>query len=122
MDSFDAIDTQVRLALFSVQKDTHASMFGRGIAKLCEGVKETGSLNQAAKDMGMAYSKAWRIVRETEQTLGVQLLDRKGAHGSTLTPEGEVLLSTYLDLEKDISAYASKRFRELIASQTESIR
>ena len=115
MDSFDAIDTQVRLALFSTEKDTHASMFGRGIAKLCEGVRETGSLNQAAKDMGMAYSKAWRIVRETEQTLGVQLLDRKGAHGSTLTPEGDALLAAYLELEQDISAYASRRLKELMA-------
>ena len=40
-------------------------MFGRGIASLCIGVRDTGSLNAAAKSMGMAYSKAWRIIKDT---------------------------------------------------------
>lgn len=114
MDTFAAIDTQVRLALYSTEEDKHASMFGRGIAKLCEGVKTTGSLNKAAKEMGMAYSKAWRIIKETEEALGVKLLNRDGAHGSTLTCEGEVLLDAYLKLEDDITEFARKRFRELL--------
>ena len=63
--------------------------FGRGVADLLHGVKEYHSLNQATKEMGMAYSKAWRIVRQAEKTLGMPLLVRMGKNGSVLTPDGE---------------------------------
>ena len=69
--------------------------FGRGIVQLLRGVKEYGSLNKATKAMGMAYSKAWRILNETEDEFGIKLLDRDGAHGSYLTPECEKLLEIY---------------------------
>lgn len=45
--------------------------FGRGVADLLHGIEKYHSLNQAAKEMGMAYSKAWRIVGEAEQALGI---------------------------------------------------
>ena len=74
--------------------------FGRGVADLLHGVKEYHSLNQATKEMGMAYSKAWRIVRQAEKTLGMPLLVRMGKNGSVLTPEGEKLLEVYEEEEK----------------------
>ena len=64
----------IRLAVMSEDSDSN-SQFGRGIANLCLGVREKGSLNAAAKSMKMAYSKAWRIIKETEAALGIQLLD-----------------------------------------------
>lgn len=72
--------------------------FGRGIVQLLLGVQEYGSLNRATKAMGMAYSKAWRILNETEAEFGVQLLDRDGAHGSSLTSECEELLKVYSEM------------------------
>ena len=88
----------------------HGSEFGRGVAKLCRGVKEKGSLNAAAKDMGMAYSKAWRIVRDTEAALGIKLLNREGAHGSTLTDECERLLRAFGDIEEKLQASATQEY------------
>ena len=41
--------------------------FGPGVAMLIEGVKRTGSLSSAAKEIGMAYSKAWRIIKRSEE-------------------------------------------------------
>ena len=41
--------------------------FGRGVADLLHGVEEYHSLNLSAKNMGMAYSKAWRIVKLAEE-------------------------------------------------------
>ena len=90
------------------------SLFGRGSASLCLGVRETGSLNAAAKGMGMAYSKAWRIIKETEAALGVQLLDRDGAHGSTLTEAGDRILDAYIELDSRMSAMAEKALEELL--------
>ena len=56
--------------------------FGRGVADLLHGVDEFCSLNLAARHMGMAYSKAWRIVRQAEEALGIQLLHRMRKSGS----------------------------------------
>ena len=78
------------------------------------GVRSLGSLNAAAKDMKMAYSKAWRIIKETEAALGMQLLDRDGAHGSTLTEEGDKLLDAYLKVDEMLQEYAEKEFAKLM--------
>lgn len=84
--------------------------FGPGIAKLLYGVAEHGSLLSAAKGMGMAYSKAWRIVRDAEQALGFPLLRSftGGRHGggAALTCEAEDMLKRYEGFEQEVSAAA----------------
>lgn len=102
----------VRLAIANKNSESD-SQFGRGIANLCQGVRELGSLNAAAKEMGMAYSKAWRIVKDTEAALGMQLLDRDGAHGSNLTDEGNLILDAYIKMDKKLSDYAVKEFEKI---------
>ena len=99
----------IRLAVKSDTAESN-SQFGRGVANLCLGVREFGSLNAAAKDMKMAYSKAWRIIKETEAALGMQLLDRDGAHGSTLTTEGDKLLDVYLEVDAKLQKIAEQEF------------
>lgn len=99
----------IRLAVKSEDSESN-SQFGRGVANLCLGVRELGSLNAAAKSMKMAYSKAWRIIKETEAALGMQLLDRDGAHGSTLTENGAKLLDAYLDLDAKLQKVAEDEF------------
>lgn len=91
-----------------------ASVFGPGIAALCRGVEETGSLNAAAKDMGMAYSKAWRIIKDTEDALGVQLLIRDGARGSTLTEEGAKLVAAYDKLDQRAQELTTRLYHDLV--------
>lgn len=101
----------IRLAVKSDDAKSN-SQFGRGVANLCLGVRELGSLNAAAKGMKMAYSKAWRIIKETEAALGMQLLDRDGAHGSTLTDEGNKLLDTYIELDAKLQQIAEEEFEK----------
>jgi len=113
MKSLENLKPMVRLAIVNPDSEGH-SEFGRGIANLCMGVRELGSLNAAAKGMGMAYSKAWRIVKEAEAGLGVSLLDRDGAHGSTLTPEGNLLLDTYIELDEQIQKDAEVLFAKTV--------
>lgn len=84
--------------------------FGRGVADLLHGVEEYHSLNLSAKHMGMAYSKAWRIVRLAEETLGIQLLYRMGKNGSRLTEEGVQLLEVYEEAEKEASRIVCEIF------------
>ena len=90
--------------------------FGPGVAALLEKVREHRSLRAAAGAMGMAYSKAWRIVRNAEDAFGCTLLERTigGRHGggAVLTPEADGLLEAYQALEEEVGAFARERFRE----------
>ena len=104
----------VRLSIANSADDS-GSLFGPGVASLCLGVREFGSLNAAAKDMKMAYSKAWRIIKETEAALGIQLLNRDGAHGSTLTDEGNRLLDAYIAVDSKLQKVAEEEFAKLLS-------
>ena len=84
--------------------------FGKGMEMLLLGVDKFGSLNRAAKEMGMAYSKAWRILRLSEQEFGITLLRRDGAHGSTLTEEGREFLEHYREMVAAADAAAGAVF------------
>lgn len=103
----------IRLSIMNPDAES-GSLFGRGIASLCLGVRESGSLNAAAKGMGMAYSKAWRIIKDTEAALDLQLLNRDGAHGSELTEAGNKLLDTYLAIEEKLQKDAEEEFAKLL--------
>ena len=103
----------IRLSIMNPDAES-GSLFGRGIASLCLGVRETGSLNAAAKGMGMAYSKAWRLIKETEAALDLQLLNRDGAHGSDLTDAGNKLLDAYLAIEEKLQKEAEDLFSNVL--------
>lgn len=113
MDGFKALETNVKISIIRPGVESN-SAFGPGVARLCEGVREKGSLYAAAREMGMAYSKAWRIMKDTEAALGMQLLDRDGAHGSSLTENGVKLLEAYIKLEASVSTDAEERFHTLV--------
>ncbi len=86
--------------------------FGHGTAQLLQGIRELQSLNRSAKRMGMAYSKAWKSIRATEEHLGFQLIARKAQHGSELTEEGERFLDLFLRAEQAAEQAAAAVFRE----------
>ena len=113
MSALSKLKPVVRLSIVNPKSES-GSAFGHGIAELCLGVKNLGSLNAAAKSMGMAYSKAWRIIKETEAALDVQILDRDGAHGSQLTEEGNRILDTYFALVSDFQAESSESLKKFL--------
>ncbi|NRR74944.1 LysR family transcriptional regulator [Tetragenococcus halophilus] len=51
--------------------------FGPGVLDVLNLVNENGSLSQAAKEMGMSYNKAWRIVQKAEKLWGKKLIVSK---------------------------------------------
>ena len=113
MAQLRSLRPHVRLFICS-PKSKSDSEFGRGVAELCQGVDELGSLNAAAKAMGMAYSKAWRIVHDTEEALGMKLLNRNGARGSTLTKQARALIAAYNTMSESLQDQANDAFRDLI--------
>ena len=79
--------------------DNGIKFFGEGPCRLLRCVEKTGSLRAAGMEMEMAYSKACRILKQAETTLGFPLTSRstggKDGGGSILTSEGKQLLRQY---------------------------
>ena len=103
MSQLKKLEPTIRLSIKNPESDS-GSVFGRGIADLCLGVRE----------MGMAYSKAWRIIKETEAALDIQLLNRDGAHGSELTENGNRLLDAYMEIDQKMQKEAAKAYQGLL--------
>lgn len=98
-------------------RDEEHKCFGPGIERLLDGVARTHSLRAAAAEMGMAYSKAWRIIKESEAALGFDLLvsTAGGPHGggAQMTPEGHALLERYGRFERALRLEADRLFDEI---------
>ena len=79
--------------------DNGTKFFGEGPCRLLRGVERTGSLRAAALEMEMAYSKASKLLKQAEDSLGFPLTTRsaggKSGGGSVLTPEGKRWLQRY---------------------------
>lgn len=82
-----------------VLDDEGQRVFGEGPYRLLLAVEELGSLRAAAQSMGMAYTKALRILKRAEQVLGCPLTCRqvggKDGGGSRLTSQGKEVLEKY---------------------------
>ena len=92
--------------------------FGPGVAELLEHVDQTHSLRQATMRMGMAYSKAWRILKTAEENLGFPLLSSttggKGGGGAELTEDAQRFLKAYRQFEESVRSYADEAFVEIM--------
>ena len=62
---------------------TDVKCFGPGVAQLLHRVERLHSLRAAAMEMEMAYSKAWTVIKNSENALGFKLLafTTGGKHG-----------------------------------------
>lgn len=79
--------------------DRDEKFFGEGPCRLLHAVEENGSLRAAAASLGMAYTKALKIMNNAEKALGFPLTVRaaggRSGGGSTLTEEGKEWLARY---------------------------
>lgn len=84
--------------------DDGRRVFGPGPVDLLERVGELGSLRAAAIEMGMAYTKATRLVRDAERAFGFALTERtvggSGGGGSQLTAPARELIERYRAFER----------------------
>ncbi len=85
-----------RITFFNENQE---KFFGEGPCRLLHAIEETGSLRSAALSMGMAYTKALKILNNAEHSLGFPLTCRaaggKNGGGSLLTPQGKEWLKRY---------------------------
>jgi molybdate transport system regulatory protein len=91
--------------------------FGPGPVELLQLIEQTGSINQAAKKMGMSYKKAWEIVSRLNEKVGSPMVitatgGEKGG-GSTISEEAKQMIEWYISLRE--------KFQKFIKSETEKL-
>ena len=80
-------------------------ILGPGRAKLIENIESCGSLQNAAKKIGISYRAAWGRIKKTEEVLGYKLLD-KTPGGYRLSERGRDLHRKYLAWYRKVESYA----------------
>jgi molybdate transport system regulatory protein len=101
--------------------DSGGKAFGEGPYELLKRVEKTDSLNQAARQLKMSYSKAWKLIQTMEKRLGFAFLDKKvgglSGGGSQVTPEGKEFLRRYKRFESDAKQVIEKAYQKHFGSQ-----
>ncbi|BCR03708.1 hypothetical protein DESUT3_07770 [Desulfuromonas versatilis] len=96
-------------------------LLGDGREQLLRLIDELGSINAAAREMGLTYRRAWSFLQAMEDKLGVPLLRReKGGPGgghSALTPTARELLEKYDRLRDGLNLLIDRKFADIFALQ-----
>jgi molybdate transport system regulatory protein len=93
------------------------AVFGQGRERLLRLIQASGSINAAARKMGIPYRKAWGYVDAMEKRLAVPLVNRhKGGAGggeAALTPQAVMLLEKFEQLQEGFDDMVNRKFRTL---------
>ncbi|MFN2340394.1 MAG: winged helix-turn-helix domain-containing protein [Halanaerobium sp.] len=102
-------------------------LFGDGPCQILELVDQLGSLRQAAAEINMSYSQAWKLIKKLEKRLDFKLLDKKvggsSGGGSELTVKGRILTENFSEFRKEaidcLSELEKKYFDQEFKQQLE---
>jgi molybdate transport system regulatory protein len=91
--------------------------FGPGRVELLQRIDETGSIRQAAADMGMSYKKAWEMVtmvnKQAVRPLVVPKVGGEKGGGSVITDEAKELIAWHARLRERFLAFLEKETNNL---------
>jgi molybdate transport system regulatory protein len=99
---------------------------GPGKVLLLEAIRDTGSISQAGRSLGMSYRRAWLLVDDMnrcfrEPVVTAQPGGSQGG-GAALTAFGERLIKKYRTIETEATAAAKPQLHDLEASVRSSKR
>lgn len=108
-------DIKAKVKTMLVSKDRNRKgCIGPGIIYLLKEIESTGSLNKAAKELNMSYSKAWTMLRDAEKLLSYPLVERnRGKVGASLTEKAYRLIEIFEKLNKELEEKANDILRAL---------
>lgn len=94
------------------------SAVGPGKTVLLEQIARTGSLSQAARELGMSYRRAWQLLDDLNhsfnEAVATASVGGAGGGGVQLTAFGEELIGAYRDAERACLEVTRTRFAGLI--------
>ncbi len=80
----------------SLELDGEKRISGNNLFNLLDKIMIYGSISSAASALGFSYRYAWGLIREAENALGLQLVDKQlggyAGGGTSLTEAGKELL------------------------------
>src|ERR1700691_1279175 len=96
------------------------SSVGPGKIRLLEAIRDSGSLSQGARNMGMSYRRAWLLVESLKQSfrepVTMASTGGKDAGGMLVTEFGDALIKSYRELERDFARLAERRLPPIVAT------
>jgi molybdate transport system regulatory protein len=102
---------------FRIDFAEHSSL-GPGKILLLEAIRDSGSLSQGARNIGMSYRRAWILVESLKQSfrqpVTVATTGGKDGGGMQITEFGYALIENYRQLERDFAALAARRLDAII--------
>jgi molybdate transport system regulatory protein len=97
---------------FRVDFDSARSI-GPGKIELLEHIRETGSLSQAGREIGMSYRRAWLLLDSLnasfKEPVAATSIGGKSGGGAVLTAFGESVIDVYRSLEREFNVTAAKK-------------
>ena len=107
----------VPIVRFRIDFAKHSSV-GPGKICLLEAIRNSGSLSQAARDLGMSYRRAWLLMDSLKESfkepVTVSSVGGRGGGGVLVTKFGEALIHCYREFEREITLLAARRLRTII--------
>lgn len=95
--------------------------FGDGRYRLLAAVQENGSINAAAKALGISYRKAWAQLQSLEEIAPLPLLERRtggrGGGETRLTQEALALMAKFDALRERVNNEADQSYAEYFAGE-----
>lgn len=89
-----------------------SSYVGIGRIQLLENIDKYGSINSAAKSMGMSYKKAWKLIEElnqvTDKPFVIKSQGGKSGGGTALTDEGKRMVKKFRELEQEFISFLER--------------
>lgn len=102
---------KIRMRIW-LECETGETLFGEGQITILEAIEKKGSINSAAKSLGMGYRSMWGRLKKIEQRIGTPLLIRRkgGISGgeSVLTPEAKRMVGKFRQLQQSLHETAEK--------------
>jgi molybdate transport system regulatory protein len=90
---------------------------GIGKISLLEAIARTGSLSQAAREIGMSYRRAWLLIDSMNADFDTPVISAtvggSGGGGTQLTSFGRELVQAYRNLEARIAPLAVEHMSEV---------
>ncbi|RUM32482.1 MAG: ModE family transcriptional regulator [Aquifex sp.] len=68
--------------------------------RILKGIRETGSIKETSKRLGISYKKTLEHLKAMESRLGYRVVIRKRGKGAELTEKGEKLLKKYEEAKR----------------------
>jgi molybdate transport system regulatory protein len=107
----------VEIELTIIIRLAGGSFMDPGKAKLLRMVRETGSLNAAARVLTLSYQHAWNMVDTMNKLAPKPVVEKKrggsGGGGAVLTKYGTLILDEYDSISRQVSRFTKQLNQEI---------